>query len=165
MFVQRSIAEYKSPLMETTCGKMSQFQVETMFECFMKVPKSKLRNYRSCPTKSKFPGQCVCRGGSATCWGSGQPRPRAGAPPPQPHHGHTRPQAAQQGHIFFSRVVKLLLQIKLNRDLIFRDLLCHKCQLEINWRPLQFSSFCPVAGLDTRGCRQPQPHTILTTDS
>ena len=73
-----------------------------MFECFMKVPKSKLRNYRSCPTKSKFPGQCVCRGGSATCWGSGQPRPGAGPPPPQPHHGDTRPQPAQQGHTFLA---------------------------------------------------------------
>ena len=35
-------------------------------------------------------------------------------------------------------------------DFIFRDLLCHKCQLEINWRPLQFSSSCLEAWLDTR---------------
>ena len=50
-------------------------------------------------------------------------------------------------------------------DFIFRDLLCHKCQLEINWRPLQFSSSCLEAWLDTRRCPQPRPRTILTTDS
>ena len=106
MFVQRSIANYKSPLMETTCGGlMSQYQAETMFWCFMKAPISKLMNSRSCPTQSKFPGHCVCRGGCATCWGSGQPWPGAAAPPTQPQQGDTRPQPAQQGHIFLSLYV------------------------------------------------------------
>ena len=100
-----TIANYKSPMMETMCGLMSQFQAETMFWCFMKAPISKLMNSRSCPTQSKFPGHCVCRGGCATCWGSGQPWPGAGAPPTQPQQGDTRPQPAQQGHIFLSLYV------------------------------------------------------------